>query len=195
MSLVLRRLTNLLLNERKDKEESVWAGNKGSVCFKNTGGHVKIGAVRMRERGFASVKGYWWSRWGPPGPSRWPSDSSSARWCSSPARHDSPDQHSNQQTLTDYRYDANIVLRLCASSFSLPLQNSTTLFSLKIWHVGGKALKPGRQSPDVQMMSGTEFVVRNTWTTTKRFIKYWFNEADLLTKHAVVFQEYCVLIR
>lgn len=50
MSLVFRRLTNLLLNEWKDKEESVWAGNKGSVCFKNTDGHVRIGAVRVRER-------------------------------------------------------------------------------------------------------------------------------------------------
>lgn len=67
-------------------------------------------------------------------------------------------EHSDQQTLTHHRYDINIVLRLCASSFSLPLQNSTTSRSLKIWHVGGKGLKPddehSKQSPDVQMMSG-----------------------------------------
>lgn len=123
------------------------------------------------------IKGYWWSHWGPPGPSRWPSDSSSARWCSSPARHDSPEDAAiNRHSLT-----TDTMQTLCSdSSFSLPRQNSTTLWSLKIWHVGGKAVKPGRQSPDVQMMSETEFVARNKWTTTKRFIKDWFNEADLL---------------
>lgn len=95
------------------------------------------------------IKGYWWSHWGPPGPSRWPSDSSSARWCSSPARHDSPEDAAiNRHSLT-----TDTMQTLCSDSVRAAFHSHDRILQLcDRWKFGMWEVKLWNQA-DVQVLT------------------------------------------